>query len=46
MLLLTLPPMPEEWSIVITYIPRTRSIIQEQPDVIVVQNIDIDHEDE
>ena len=37
------PPSPEEWSIVMTYIPHSRSVVQEEANVIVVQDVDTNH---
>ncbi len=38
------PPDPEEWSLVITYVPRSRSIVGEKPEVIVVSTMDEDED--
>jgi hypothetical protein len=35
------PPNPEEWSIVIPYAPRSRAVVQEKPDLVVVDHIDM-----
>ena len=36
------PPEPEEWSLVITYVPQSRSIVGEKPEVMVVTTPDED----
>jgi Domain of unknown function (DUF4216) len=40
------PPDPDEWSLVVTYVPRSRSIVGEKPDIMVVTNVDgVDNEE-
>lgn len=36
------PPAPEEWSFVITYVPRSRSVIRQKEEVIIVDEEDED----
>jgi hypothetical protein len=38
------PPNPEEWSLVVTYVPRSRSILGEKPEVVfTTSEVDDDH---
>jgi hypothetical protein len=38
------PPDPEEWSLVITYVPRSHSILGEKPEVVfTTSEVDDDH---
>jgi Domain of unknown function (DUF4216) len=32
------PPQPEDWSVIIPYTPRSRCVVQEEPDVIIIEN--------
>jgi hypothetical protein len=34
------PQNPDEWSIVIPYTPRSRNVVQEHPEVVVVEDVD------
>ena len=36
------PPQPEEWSLVVTYVPRSRSIVGEKPDVVIASMEEVD----
>jgi len=38
------PPDPEEWSLVVTYVPRSRSIVGEKPEVVITSNPEVDEE--
>ncbi|CAM6039049.1 unnamed protein product, partial [Sphagnum compactum] len=39
------PPNPEEWSLVVTYVPRSRSILGEKPEVVfTTSEVDDDHQ--
>jgi Domain of unknown function (DUF4216) len=40
------PPDLDEWSLVVTYVSRSRSIVGEKPDIMVVTNVDgVDNEE-
>ena len=38
------PPDPEEWSLVVTYVPRFCSIVGEKPDFVITSTVEVDED--
>ena len=38
------PLDPEDWSLVVTYVPRSRSIVGEKPDVVIASTSEVDED--